>query len=92
MSSLYRAMISKTNDLLLSASSPCYLGKKFSHTTIGKKILHGLFKALLKARDFSSLKQDKHVICLLNKLSRHVKYDVVFPVLVQPNIQLFTYL
>lgn len=47
-------------------------GKKFSHTTIGPKILHGLFKALLKARDFSSLKQDKHVICLLNKLSRHV--------------------
>lgn len=68
------------------------LGEKILTYYNRQKNITWLFKALLKARDFSSLKQDKHVICLLNKLSRHVKYDVVFPVLVQPNIQLFTYL
>lgn len=46
---------------------------------------------LLRARDLVSLKQDKHVIYLLDKLSRHVKSDVLSLVLVQPNIQLFTY-
>lgn len=49
-------MIFKTNDFLLSVSFSCYLGKKFLYIIIGKKILYGLFKVLLKVRDFSFLK------------------------------------
>jgi hypothetical protein len=67
--------------LAKSLQVPTYIHKKFTCVV----------RALLRARDFGSLKQDKHVIYLLDKLSRHVRSDVLSLVLVQPNIQLFTY-